>query len=63
MALLQYGCTALGQVFDTVCSVQCFDMATRADVEGSIEAYWKKIWSEKGSVSLFLLSAPIAAGC
>lgn len=39
MALLQNDCTTVGQVFDTVCTVQGFDMATRADVEGSIEAY------------------------
>lgn len=28
----------IGKVFDTACTVQGFDTATRADVEGSIEA-------------------------
>lgn len=62
MVMLQNDCTTLGQVFDTVCTVQGFDMATRADVEGSIEANWKKSDLKKEVLACFCFQLLLSTG-
>lgn len=62
MVLLQNDCTTLGQVFDTACTVQGFDTATRADVEGSIEANWKKSDLKKEVLACFCFQLLLSTG-
>lgn len=62
MVLLQNDCTTLGQVFDTACTVQGFDTATRADVEGSIEANWKKSDLKKEVLACFCFQLILSTG-
>lgn len=62
MVPLQNDCTTLGQVFDTACTVQGFDMATRADVDRSIEANWKKSDLKKEVLACFCFQLLLSTG-